>query len=356
MIMNSIIEQLTKGMIILNGLYFIKFSQYQGVVLTKVSVLMSVYKEREEWINESINSILNQSFKDFELIIILDNPDSLQHRRIVESFAESYPDKIKLLINEKNSGLPVSINRGMEIASGEYIARLDADDIAIPERFELQCEFLDKHPEIDLLGSAATAIDMDGNFIMELPVPSSHEEILKKSELGNPMIHPSWMMRKRVLNEIKYRNLPSAEDYDFLLRTIDKGFGIANIPKPLIKYRFNENGLSKSKEFHRRKCANLVLKLHKERVKHGREIGKIDKNTTEPTKYELWIGSIYFELSAKRSKVKNKPVKFLYSLLVVAASYMSAVTRGPMNRFFLSKLRERKAGVKATRSENHLRR
>lgn len=299
---------------------------------------MPVYNESEEWITESVNSILNQNFTDFEFIIILDNPDSNHHLQIVERFAEKYPDKIRLLINERNFGLPISINRGIEISRGIYIARMDADDISMPNRLELQCEFLDKHPDIDLVGSSAIAIDMSGERIKELPVPSSHEEILEIIEFGNPMIHPSWMIRKKVVNEIKYRNLPAAEDYDFILRSIDKGFKLANIIEPLIKYRYNENGISRSKRSHRWKCANLVLKLHKERIRYGNEITQINEKNIEPTSYELSVGSIYFRLSERRSKMKIKPVKILYSLLVVIVSSFSAVTRGPMKRFFAGKL------------------
>jgi glycosyltransferase involved in cell wall biosynthesis len=111
-----------------------------------ISAVMSVYNESEEYLRKSIESILNQTYTDFEFIIILDNPDNKKARDILKEY-ENKDDRIVLLENEKNIGLAPSLNRGVKVARGKYIARMDADDIALPQRFEKQVYFLENNPD-----------------------------------------------------------------------------------------------------------------------------------------------------------------------------------------------------------------
>lgn len=118
----------------------------------KVSVIMSVYKEPVEWLHESIDSILNQTFTDFEFIIICDNPSYDEGIALLYAYKEK-DHRIVLIENEKNLGLTKSLNKGITVAKGDFIARMDADDISLPERFEKQMSLLEKHPEIGVCGS-----------------------------------------------------------------------------------------------------------------------------------------------------------------------------------------------------------
>ena len=117
-----------------------------------ISVLMSVYHEPIDWLALSVDSILNQSFSDFEFIIIVDDPNNQEAINYIRQ-KEEEDNRIVLLINEENVGLTKSLNKGLKIAKGNYIARMDADDISYPERFEKQFTFMESHPSVILLGT-----------------------------------------------------------------------------------------------------------------------------------------------------------------------------------------------------------
>ena len=126
-----------------------------------VSVILSVYNEKIEWIKLSVESILNQTYTNLELIIILDNPKN----KIITNYLNEISSKdirIKLLVNHKNIGLAESLNRGLAISKGDFIARMDADDIAYLNRLSLQVVFLKKNQNIDLLSSSVDYIDENG--------------------------------------------------------------------------------------------------------------------------------------------------------------------------------------------------
>ena len=119
---------------------------------TRISVVISVYKEPVEWLSQSIDSILHQTFSDFEFIIVCDNPAYEEGINTLKEYSKK-DGRIRLIFNEGNIGLTKSLNKGLAIAQGEYIARMDVDDIAMTERFAKQLEYLDSHPEIGVCGS-----------------------------------------------------------------------------------------------------------------------------------------------------------------------------------------------------------
>ena len=124
--------------------------------MINMSVIMSCYNERKPDIIKSINSILEQTYKLFEFIIIVDNP---KNNEIIETIKKFKDKRIKVIINEKNIGLAESLNKGISIAKGKYIARMDADDISLPNRFKIQFDYLESHPDIDVVGSNRITID-----------------------------------------------------------------------------------------------------------------------------------------------------------------------------------------------------
>ena len=128
-----------------------------------ITVIMSTYKEDERLLRESIESILNQTYKDFEYIIILDYPDNDVHKRVIEEYALK-DDRIHFYVNEKNMGLTYSLNRGLSLCHGEYIARMDADDISLPDRLERQMEYLEKN-HYDLIGGITEMINENGSLL-----------------------------------------------------------------------------------------------------------------------------------------------------------------------------------------------
>ena len=126
-----------------------------------VSVIMSIYKEPLEWLHESIDSILYQTFKDFEFIIICDNPEYKEGIELLNEYRKK-DDRIIIINNVKNIGLTKSLNKGLAVAKGKYIARMDADDIAMPNRFEHQITYLDKNTDLVAIGSSVSIIDEKG--------------------------------------------------------------------------------------------------------------------------------------------------------------------------------------------------
>ena len=211
-----------------------------------ISIIMSTYKEEENLLRESIESLLNQTYKDFEFIIILDFPDNNLHKRIIEEYSK-IDNRIRFFVNEKNLGLTGSLNRGLSLAKGEYIARMDADDISLPYRLERQLEYIKKN-QYDLIGGITQMIDEDGNSIYSIQkVPTDFNKIKKALRYGQCIAHPTWLGKKEVFDCLNgYRNIPLCEDFDFTLRVVLNGFKISNLNETVLKYRMTKNSISRN--------------------------------------------------------------------------------------------------------------
>jgi glycosyltransferase involved in cell wall biosynthesis len=205
----------------------------------KVSVVMSVYNG-EKYLKEAIDSILNQTFKDFEFIIINDGSTDNSLKII-----KSYKDPSIILISRKNKGLVDSLNEGIKKAKGEYIARMDADDISLKERFKKQVEFLDKNTEVGLVGTSMKIIDDNGSVKRIQYVLCGDCELKSELILRCPYVHGSTMIRRNALppSEIYRKKYWPAEDYDLWLR-LAINTKISNLCEPLYHYRENNLGIS----------------------------------------------------------------------------------------------------------------
>ena len=234
-----------------------------------ISVIMSIYNEELKWIKQSIESILNQSYKNFEFIIVIDNPERRDIIDLVQNYSKN-DSRIKVIENEKNIGLINSLNEAIKVANGKYIARIDADDISIHNRLEIQKEFLEENRNIDFCGSNAIFIDEEDEQIeCEFIFVEEHEKIKEMLNYTNVFLHPSWFMKKEIFDKLgAYRNVPSAEDYDFITSIITEGFKVANINKTLIKYRIRKNSISRTNVFAQVKASYLVQKMYKKRLKN----------------------------------------------------------------------------------------
>ncbi len=200
---------------------------------------MSVYNS-EKYLQEAVDSILNQTFKDFEFIIINDGSTDR-----TKEILESYQDHRIILINQENMGLTKSLNKGISLAKGEYIARQDADDISLPERLEKQLEFLERYNNITLLGTAVKIIDEKGIYIHTRKYPIDYSSIRKFIKKDNPFSHGSVMFRRKCFLEMGgYREIFFiAQDYDLWLRFAEK-YEVANLSTPLYIRRFNPLSIS----------------------------------------------------------------------------------------------------------------
>ena len=198
-----------------------------------VSVLMPVYNG-EAFLREAVDSILGQSFADFELIIVNDGSTDATGALLA---AISGP-RVRVIENARNLGVTGSLNVGLDAVRGRYVARLDADDIAHPERLARQVAFMAANPDVVLLGSGHVVIDADGNPIERVRRPMSDAEFRWTALLYAPVIHPSVMYRAWLVREagLRYDEHADAEDYDMWLRMLAHGRG-ARLGQPLVTWR-----------------------------------------------------------------------------------------------------------------------
>jgi glycosyltransferase involved in cell wall biosynthesis len=207
-----------------------------------ISIVMSAYNS-ERFISDSISSILNQTYEDWELVIIND-ASSDNTLKIIDQFSEK-DSRIKLIDNENNLGLTVSLNVGIKNSNGEFIARLDSDDLAEPFRLDTQFNYLRTHSDVGLVGSGAYLINSYGNKIGSMNVMSQQYFVNKFLIHLNPFIHSSIMVRREALNNIgSYREkFRYSQDYDLILRLHDK-YTLSNISMPLIRWRVSDGSLT----------------------------------------------------------------------------------------------------------------
>jgi hypothetical protein len=200
-----------------------------------VSIVMSVFNG-ERFLPQAVESMLNQTFKDFEFIII-DDGSGDGSAAILDSYQTRDP-RIRVY-HQKNKGLISSLNFGCELACGKYIARMDADDIAIPDRLLLQVEFMESHPEVSVVGGAVQFINADGKALITARYPTRNRDIQRELLDGSVLWHPTVLFLKTTFVSIGgYRNIADAEDYDLWLRIADH-FQLANLSTVVLKYRIH---------------------------------------------------------------------------------------------------------------------
>jgi glycosyltransferase involved in cell wall biosynthesis len=200
----------------------------------EVSVVMSVYNG-ERYLQEAVRSILDQSFTDFEFIIV--NDGSTDHTvSILTSFDDN---RIRLVHNPENLGLTISLNRGIALAQGEFIARMDADDISLPPRLETQIRYLRSHPDVGVVGTGKQEIDQDGCYLGKVWIPPTSSGYMGWRLIwGNPIVHSSVMIRKGCLVSVGLYDIGkrTAQDYDLWIR-LSAITRISNMKQVLILYR-----------------------------------------------------------------------------------------------------------------------
>jgi glycosyltransferase involved in cell wall biosynthesis len=207
-----------------------------------ISVVMSIYNA-EKYLAEAIDSILNQTYFNFEFIIINDGSTD-KSLKIIEKYQEK--DKRIVLINRVNKGLIYSLNEGIKLAKGDYIARMDGDDISLPTRFEEQISFLDKNSDIGVCGSWIEIFAKNKKSNIK-KFAKNNQELKAQLLFSSPVAHPSAMIRKSILDKhsISYKKkYKNAEDYKFWL-DLSKVTKLANIQKVLLRYRYLETSITR---------------------------------------------------------------------------------------------------------------
>lgn len=210
----------------------------------KITVLMSVYyKEKPDYLIACLDSMLNQTYLPDEIVLVKDGPLTDELDSVIENYVEKFPGVFHLVPLEKNVGLGKALAIGVEASSHQLIARMDTDDIAIPERLETQRNYFMANPETSIVGS--NIIEFEGtieNVIANRHVPSTHEEILTFARRRNPFNHMTVMYRKEeVLEAGNYQPLNGYEDYYLWVRMLKNGAVAKNFSEVLVYARGGED-------------------------------------------------------------------------------------------------------------------
>jgi hypothetical protein len=210
----------------------------------RISVVLPVHNA-EAFLAAAVTSVLTQTFRDFELIAI-DDGSADASVEILHRLAQQ--DDRMIVVRQANAGIVAALNRGLALARGEFVARMDADDVACPERFARQMAFLDAHPDIAVVGSAITLIDAQGRTLRDVQYPESPVAVAAFLATGSPLAHPAAMMRRAAVLAVgAYRRVfEYAEDYDLWLRMAER-HSLANLPDRLLLYRQHGAKLSFSR-------------------------------------------------------------------------------------------------------------
>jgi glycosyltransferase involved in cell wall biosynthesis len=202
----------------------------------RVSVLTPIYNTNPTHLRECIESVLAQTFTDFEFLILNDSPDNMEIEKIVKEYAKR-DKRIKYFKNDRNMGITPSRNKLLDMARGEYIATFDHDDISVPNRLELQVDFLDKNPNVGVVSGLMEYFG-EKNYIRQYP---EYDADIKMYMTDNCSVsHTASMMRKSVLdeNDIRYESYFSpGEDYRLFARLMEHTL-FYNMQIPLVRYRF----------------------------------------------------------------------------------------------------------------------
>lgn len=235
----------------------------------KYSVLMSVYKkEKPEWFSYAIDSMLNQTIKPSEFVIVCDGPLTKGLDKVIEEKQKKNNKLFKIVCLKKNAGLGPALARGVNECSNEFIARMDSDDYCKSDRVEKQFAEFNEDPTLGLVGTNVEEFNGDiKNVISHVVLPETNEQILAFSKKRCPFRHPSLLYKKSaVLKAGNYRKYHLFEDYDIYVRMIETGCKCKNIQEPLTYMRIND-------DFYKRrgglKYAKSILRFKNEQLRKG---------------------------------------------------------------------------------------
>lgn len=226
--------------------------------MPKISVILPVYNT-EKFINEAVQSILDQTFTDFELLI-LNDASTDNTLSVLNQFTDP---RIRIISNEQNLKVVKTLNKGLDLAKGEFIARMDADDISHPQRFEKQLNYFKSHPDVDFCG---TWVQNFGSEDLIMRAAFTHDNIKARLLFLNPIFHPSIMFKKEGFTKHDLRfdeSFTNAEDYGLWAKAIDL-IKFANVPEVLLKYRIHAENVSVLKSSNQSVLDDIHYRVYKE--------------------------------------------------------------------------------------------
>lgn len=236
----------------------------ENMVDNLISVIMCVYNEHVNDLRLAVESILNQSYKNFEFIILVEFDSKRELIELVENYKEK-DERVSIFYNKQKLGLPETLNLGLNYSKGEFIARMDADDVSYLDRLMIQKDFLDSHKDVSLVSGNCVQIN-ESNEIIRLSNYCNDigYHINKIMKYGNIIVHPCVMFRKKDVLELGgYRDLKAAEDYDLWLRMLSAGKKLSVIDVVLLKYRIRNESASNRNRIKLRLTSKILSKYYK---------------------------------------------------------------------------------------------
>lgn len=201
---------------------------------------MATYNEPKKFIEESISSILNQTYRNLELLIADDstNEDTV---KVIDDFAKR-DGRVVVIRKAERMGFVNALNEALRQAKGDFLARMDGDDISLPNRFELQLKYADEHPDVDVFGGSMHIINEEGDITAHKLYPTEANKLKRYFIFRNPLAHPTIMFRRKIIDDGFYydSNFKKAEDLEFYLRLTNNNYKIGNLDDYLLKYRVLE--------------------------------------------------------------------------------------------------------------------
>lgn len=229
-------------------------------MIEKYSVLMSLYKnEKPQHLKDSLESMLHQSLLPDEIVMVIDGPITDELNSILNQYKTAYPQLFKFVRLKENVGLGLALNEGIKQCRNELIARMDTDDISLPNRCEKQLKAFGEE-ELDIVGTNIDEfIDNPNNIVSTRSLPSQHDDIVSFSRRRNPFNHPTVMYRKSaVMYNGGYKNYRRNQDMDLFIRMLNNGSRAKNIDESLLLFRANEDNLKRRKSWIKA-SSNIVM-------------------------------------------------------------------------------------------------
>lgn len=272
-----------------------------------LSVIMSVYNA-EKYLDESIQSILTQTYKLFEFIIIDDGSKDRSYE-IIKNY--QHQDSRIILISRENRGLIESLNEGISIAKGKYVLRMDADDIALPSRLQEQFNFMESNPNIGISGTGIIAF---GHKMKNRKWLGYHDDQLLKAELlfSSPLMHPTIIMRKDLINThqlIYDKAYLHAEDFELWTR-FAKVTQLSNIAKPLLMYRISKDNITKVAEDNQTQRVSIIKSIFS---KYLKDLDLQNSDTEDLLHFNLSVNQ-----RMQKSNISFKNMKKYFEKIIIA--------------------------------------
>ncbi|HEL1986504.1 TPA: glycosyltransferase, partial [Streptococcus suis] len=256
--------------------------------MVDICVIMSVYNEPLEYVEQSINSILSQTKKAFQFLIICDNPMRSELLEFLSDY-EMVDSRITISVNDTNIGLAASLNRAINLVEARYYVRMDADDVSFQHRLEVQFAYMEANKDCAIISSCHSLLnDSQLLYQEEIPYQLSPEGLRKILLWGCPILHSSIMVRGEVYRELGgYRSLPVAEDYDFYLRALTAGYNIEKISDVLLTYRINPNSMTHSNIYKTICLTHYIRRMYRERLRKGQDSHSEEKLLAFANRHQL---------------------------------------------------------------------